>query len=88
MRLRNHAGPHGLAAVEVPLGRWKEVAVSKLGIRDMLYVPFELLAIWRRTTCPRGRAATAGHDEPRSQRAGGSIPRLTPHIQNDSTPFT
>ena len=48
MRLRNHAGPHGLAAVEVPLDRWKEVAGSKLGIRDMLYVPFELLAIWRR----------------------------------------
>lgn len=53
MRLRNHAGPHGLAAVEVPLGRWEEVAGSKLGIRDMLSVPFELLAIWRRYNLPQ-----------------------------------
>ena len=52
MRLRNLAGPHGLAAVEVPLGRWEEVGGSKLRLRDMLYVPFELLAIWRRYNLP------------------------------------
>ena len=48
MRLRNHRGAPGLGAVEVPLHRWEEVRGSNLGIRDMLRVPLELLAIRKR----------------------------------------
>lgn len=48
VRLRNTG--HDVAAgvsVEVPLGRWEEVAGSKLKISDMLSVPMELLRIRR-----------------------------------------
>lgn len=45
-RLRNHAGASARdGACEVPLGAWKEVAGSKLRLREMVHVPLELLRI-------------------------------------------
>ncbi len=47
VRLRNHLGTEAFrtAAVEVPLGRWREVSGSKLGSAQMLKIPLDLLRI-------------------------------------------
>jgi hypothetical protein len=46
VRLRNDAGMSAIEMTnEVPLGRWREVAGSKLGLADMMHVPLELLRI-------------------------------------------
>jgi dolichyl-phosphate beta-glucosyltransferase len=46
VRLRNAAGMTAIEMTnEVPLGRWREVAGSKLGLADMIHVPLELLKI-------------------------------------------
>ena len=45
-RLRNTLGPSAIDTMhEVPLGSWKEVGGSKLGLKDMIAVPRELLRI-------------------------------------------
>lgn len=47
VRLRNHLGSDAFrtAAIEVPLGQWREVGGSKLGPAQMLRVPLDLLRI-------------------------------------------
>ncbi len=47
VRLRNRLGREAFrtAAIEVPLGQWREVGGSKLGPAEMLRVPLELLRI-------------------------------------------
>ena len=53
-RLRNHVGVSEMDAVcEVPLGRWTEVGGSKLRMREMLQVPFELLKIRAHYNAPK-----------------------------------
>ncbi len=45
-RLRNEIGMAAIeTTLEVPLGRWEEVGGSKLGLRDMIHVPLELLKL-------------------------------------------
>lgn len=45
-RLRNKVGKSAIDMTrEVPLGRWEEVAGSKLGLSDLINVPMELLKI-------------------------------------------
>jgi dolichyl-phosphate beta-glucosyltransferase len=46
VRLRNAIGASAIETTrEVPLGRWKEVGGSKLGLSDIISVPLELLKI-------------------------------------------
>jgi hypothetical protein len=46
VRLRNDAPDRAIeSAREVPLAQWEEVGGSKLGLRDMINVPLELLKI-------------------------------------------
>jgi dolichyl-phosphate beta-glucosyltransferase len=48
VRARNTLGRAAIDATrEVPLTRWEEVSGSKLGARDMIHVPLELLRIRR-----------------------------------------
>jgi hypothetical protein len=49
-RLRNRLGRRAVldAVVEVPLDEWRETGGSKIGTRDMIRVPLELLKIRRR----------------------------------------
>lgn len=64
VRLRQLNGSGGLAAaIETPLGEWRDVGGSKLGIASMLKSPLDLLRIRRRYPVQANRTARQKEDD-------------------------